>query len=103
MCRQSLRGHSAYFAYIRPYTSGLAKLLKARGAALPSKPDFVIEREPLFEQKVAAYEPPAEDSDDDDDDDDEPAEEEAPAADYTVERVVSCELRARSSGFALAA
>jgi len=87
MCRQALRGHSAYFAYIRPYTSGLEKLLKSAHVSLPAKPDYVIERDPLFEQKAGVYNPPAEDSDDEDEEEEEEATESAPA-DYTVERVV---------------
>jgi len=88
MCRQALRGHSAYFSYIRPYASGLVKLLKSRGIPLPERPDYVIEHDPLFTSKHAAYDPPAEDSSDDEDDDGDDEAMDNSGIDYSVERVV---------------
>jgi hypothetical protein len=91
MCRQALRGHSAYFAYIRPYTSSLEKLLKSRGVSLPERPDPVIEHDSLFANKHGAYAPPPEDSDGGDDDDDDGADGEMldnADIDFTVEKVV---------------
>ena len=95
MCKQSLRGHSSYYHYIRPYTSALEKLLASRGVAVPSKPDVVIERDARFLPKLRPYEPPPEDSDEEevegkgkkkkDGDGDEPM---VSTEEYIVERIV---------------
>ena len=87
MCAQSLRSHSAYFSYIRPYVGGLEKLLKSRNVPLPPKPDFVIELDGRFVRKTGDYHPPPEDSDDEEPVGEEDAEEEF-SAEYSVERVI---------------
>jgi len=62
MCRQALRGHSAYFAFIRPYVASLEKLLQARGVPLPDAPDYTLFSDPLFraEKPGGDYSPPPE-------------------------------------------
>jgi len=79
MCRQNLRGQSAYYSYIRAYTTRLERMLHVHNLPLPHKPDVIIERQPRFDLKIGPYEPPPEDSSENEEEEDEEDAELTPA------------------------